>query len=212
MKVSERAALTKKWIDRTGQVTNGGVKVVRFLGFGIKADGAESTFGVWLCVCPKCGNEFKKWATDLENAKRCNTCHKRKRSPEERKLARVYERNKQHIDPNWSKDEFINHFYANYRAGTVCRINPKEKLSPTNWRIEPAANTETLSFSFRRHPVLRVLSKDTRVISFTSPTGETKMMTITDAASMLGCSEQDAVGLINNGSIRQAIESRLLDT
>jgi transposase-like protein len=61
----------KKFKDRTGEVTPHGLKIIRFLGFGITESGKKTSFSVYDVECPHCGSTSQMWGNGLSRNKSC---------------------------------------------------------------------------------------------------------------------------------------------
>lgn len=202
MLVNNREALTKRWIDYTGVTNEYGVKMVRFEGFGIKRDGTQSSIGVWTCICPRCGQEFQKWANSVMKAKVCMRCWSAPRVPpvsdEERTLTYIYKKYRKHIDKDLELEEFVRYFKHCFMPGTLCKIDCAKPLSLNNWQILPNESITNLVFR-----------NNLRIVEFTAPDGKTSAMSFSTAAEFLGCSRQNVYQLAKHGSLREAIEREL---
>jgi len=132
MRVHDRKPNTK-WIDRSGTVTEHGLEILSWHGFGVTEDGRETSFSVWNVRCPYCKNVYQAWGTTLSRNRSCG-CHKRQKvDPALKTLRRQWHERKRmnHLEKSWlSFDRFAADCGPQWFAAKNPKLIPKDKRKP----------------------------------------------------------------------------------
>ena len=182
MKLVKREPIGDRFRDRSGEITEHGIRVVGFSGF-------HGPFTVWRCICPKCSNEFDVIQTALTRQKSCGkSCPgnvgKSRQSP---KLWRTWDRLKRsgNLAAEWHEWNAILDAVGHLEGKTLLAIDPGKPIGPSNFEIKSAADCGQTAAVYAGKPV-----------------------TVKAAAKLLGVSRQRAAQLQNDGTLQHRL-SRL---
>lgn len=143
--VCERAPVSPKFVDLTGQVNQYGVEWLRHHGFGMKRNGQPGKICVWVCRCPKCQSEYQEWRTAFARSRGCSNCRNAKDPEKHRQIdrwKRIF-RNQMaagKLSGEWTdRDRFIGDMIEiedrNTGGRTVIALKPELGLRPGNFAL-----------------------------------------------------------------------------
>lgn len=144
---------SKRFVDLSGTTTRHGVKVLRRLGFGQKADGTFSSISIYECQCPLCNGIYRMWGNQHLRNKSCGCLrlvHDGIRTSEVVKAGRTYYsrlrrdqqilgKDLQPFDRFWSL--FVQHFTEGFR---LARLDDSEPLSMQNHVLLKGTSSKNL--------------------------------------------------------------------
>lgn len=155
-KIIQRSPASTRFVDRSGYVNPQGVTFIRHLGFGVKRDGDAAKASIWLCKCPKCGEEYNEWHTAVYKTRGCTKCFTNKVPPGMKQLRIRWTRRHQAciqaglLGGAWlDRETFVRDMLAlEQRIATDPSIGGRRYIGPDLWKPDAPFSPECHSLGF----------------------------------------------------------------
>ncbi len=132
-----------KWIDRTGEVTQYGMKILSFAGFGQQQDGKKTSFSVWNVECPHCHSVTPMWGTGLKRNKSCGCVNFRQKDAIYHSMRAIWNRLNaaHHFGTEWSDfsqfEKDLRTEWEKLDSPKVIAVDRQQPIGPRNYKLLP---------------------------------------------------------------------------